>query len=198
MLTSDKFLADVKDHQLEILKDDGVYRHIRMSKPNTRCMSYDIITYPGGLLYRGDMGEYVFERVYDMFNFFRDTDGDLKINPSYWAQKCITRNHEVKEFSFETYKSNVKDHFDMYFEDDDDNSHKADVWDEIETQLFSLKGDHECWAVYAIEDFYSKYDFNLDDFWEYDNKDYTHRYIWCLYAMVHAINEYDKEKNNGD
>ena len=37
----------------------------------------------------GDIGDFVFRRLNDMFEFFRDDDaGKLRINPGYWAEKC--------------------------------------------------------------------------------------------------------------
>ncbi|EPN8197881.1 hypothetical protein ACT3ON_001083, partial [Acinetobacter baumannii] len=39
----------------------------------------------------------------------------------------------------------------------------------------------------------------LADFWEHNLNDYTYHYIWCLYAIVHAIKLYDaaKEPSHG-
>ena len=65
------FLNDVKDHQMTIVRDDNIGRHLRFSKPGTSCMSFDLITWPGYLCCTGDMGTYVFKRLPDMFEFFR-------------------------------------------------------------------------------------------------------------------------------
>ena len=78
--------------------DNGVHRHIRFKKPGTMCMYFDLITYPGGLLYTGDMGTYVFVRLQDMFEFFRTSNQDgwvkemgltLYTNHSYWSEKLV-------------------------------------------------------------------------------------------------------------
>ena len=73
------------DHELSILHDEGVYRHLQMKQPNTNNMWYDIVTYPNNLVISGDMGCCVFSRINDMFQFFR-TD-ELSINYSYWSEK---------------------------------------------------------------------------------------------------------------
>ena len=57
------FLADTQDHKLSILKDDGVYRHIKVSKPNEGSYHYYITTWPWHLCISGDMGTWVFSRV---------------------------------------------------------------------------------------------------------------------------------------
>lgn len=70
-ITEETFLADVAAHQIHVLRDDGVHRHIRFKRPGTYCMQFDLITWPGYLCYTGDMGTYVFNRLEDMFEFFR-------------------------------------------------------------------------------------------------------------------------------
>jgi len=52
----DLFLKDVASHQMHIIQNDGVNRHIRFSKPGTSCYHFDLITWPGHLCYTGDMG----------------------------------------------------------------------------------------------------------------------------------------------
>ena len=69
--TEQIFLRDISMHQMSVLRDDGVNRHIRFKTPGTNSMYFDIITWPGFLCYTGDMGTYVFRRLEDMFQFFR-------------------------------------------------------------------------------------------------------------------------------
>ena len=44
--TSTRFLLDTAFHRLEIIRDDGFYRHLRMKQPGTSCYYFDIITWP--------------------------------------------------------------------------------------------------------------------------------------------------------
>ena len=87
------FLRCVPKHRLTIIKDDGVYRHLRFKQPGRTAYYFDIITWPGCLCIEGDCGSYTFKRLHDMFEFFRREPGDyarnktLSINPDYWAQK---------------------------------------------------------------------------------------------------------------
>ncbi len=69
--TEQSFLEAVAKHEMHVLHEDGLYRHIRFKKPGTSCMHFDLITYPGYLVYSGDMGCYVFSRLPDMFELFR-------------------------------------------------------------------------------------------------------------------------------
>lgn len=71
-----RFLNDVANHEMIIIRDDGVNRHVRFKRPNSSCMYFDLITWPGHLCYTGDMGSYVFRRLEDMFEFFRTDRND--------------------------------------------------------------------------------------------------------------------------
>jgi hypothetical protein len=79
------FLKDIANHQLEILLDNGVYRHLRFkANANSWNMWFDVVTWPGFLAYSGDMGCFVFTRIADMFEFFRSNKADgLPINQGY-------------------------------------------------------------------------------------------------------------------
>ena len=70
--TLEAFLKDVETHQVEILLDQGVYRHLRCRRVEqpTWLHWFDIHTGPNFLLIRGDMGSVSFSRVEDMFEFF--------------------------------------------------------------------------------------------------------------------------------
>lgn len=97
-----RVLIDTAHHRLEILRDDGVYRHLRMQQPGTSFYYYDIITWPGYLTVTGDMGTWTFSRTRDMFRFFGAWDG--QINTGYWSEKleagagCSARELLAKEF----------------------------------------------------------------------------------------------------
>jgi hypothetical protein len=117
--TEADFLKDVSAHEMEVLREDGVYRHIRFKKPGTGCMHFDLVTWPGYLAYSGDMGCYVFSRLNDMFEFFRtdreylQRDGrQLCINLGYWSEKLQAvdggrREGSAKEFSEEKFSRAV-------------------------------------------------------------------------------------------
>jgi len=180
-ITAESFLKDVESHELNILRDDGVYRHIFVKQPNTVCESFNIITTPGYLIYYGDMGSFVFTRVQDMFNFFRRKE--LSINEGYWAEKleAADRHGGYEKFSFEQFKENLM----SYCETDEQKQ-----WMESELEFV---GDDEHSAIEFCHDFDNNNEAGVDlsDFWECDNNKYTHRFIWCCYALVWTIQQYD-------
>lgn len=92
--TAECFARDVSGHVLTVLHDDGVYRHLRCSNPESSGYWFEVVTWPGSLAIRGDMdGGYVFSRVTDMFEFFRRNGNNEGINPGYWAEKL---SHDVR------------------------------------------------------------------------------------------------------
>lgn len=203
--TNDRFLNDVKDHTMSIVKDDGAHRFIRFKRPNTNSYWFDITTWPGFLCISGDMGTYVFSRLYDMFEFFRMDDGDfnkkrnalLNINPNYWSEKlqAISKQGGYAEFDPEEFTNRVKDHFENYMATDVSDDLKSVLWNEIEEHvLFYSEVEYE--AYNAIHQFSFTSDggekFTFVDFFDSGSTEvYTYHYIWCLYAIVWGISQYD-------
>lgn len=87
-----RFLENTVDHEMSIIRDDGLYRHLRFMRSEEAgkdgwrsAYFYDLITWPGYLAIVGDAGDYLFSRIRDMFEFFELDRGG--INPDYWAEK---------------------------------------------------------------------------------------------------------------
>jgi hypothetical protein len=218
--SEEKFLKDVANHELIVLRDEGVNRHIRLKKSGFNSYWFDLITWNGNLCIDGDMGTYVFSRIEDMFEFFR-TDrkyADMKgkkviINPGYWAEKLksiSTYGKGPKEFDKEKFCECVKSDYDNWFEsnrpdDDAEESEKNDfkelaeaLWEEIVSDVTSMSDDGELRAVDAAVSFSSDSvpDFEFRDFWEHTLDSYTFHFIWCLYAIAWGIQKYDDAKDS--
>lgn len=199
--TKEGFLKDIAQHEMTVLRDDGLYRHVRFRRPDTMNMSFDLITWPGVLCYTGDMGTYVFSRLPDMFEFFR-TDADRKermamegktlfINTGYWAEKLqgVDRVDGVKEYSAERFREAIRDqleHMEL----------SAKLEEEIQDALLSPEFQFELEARQAVDDFteIAGHEKLFHDFWEVSLEVYTFRYLWCCYAMAWGIEQYDKAK----
>ncbi|WP_050514089.1 MULTISPECIES: hypothetical protein [Streptomyces] len=95
-----RFARDTAQHEMTVLHDDGLYRHLRFSSRPKGYGEYwfDLITWPGCLTVRGDYGDaYTFTRERDMLPFFRARSGD--INPHYWAQKLDGHRRSARTYS---------------------------------------------------------------------------------------------------
>ncbi len=209
--TLSQFVRDVCNHQMTILKNDGVYRHIRFQQPGTNCYYFDLITWPGYLTICGDMGTWTFSRTHDMFDFFaRNT---LEINTHYWSEKLeagagySARELLAKSYDHDEFCSSLKELLSTYFEDDeDDEDDEPDVdWNDDEDEPDSDKS-----RIREIVRELCREDFNNDvlaynavneadwpgcvDTWELcadiSYKTYTSHFRWILFAIVWGISRY--------
>ncbi len=189
----EQFLRNVENHQMQSLKEDGVFRYIVMGDGSFN-MKYNITTWPDYLCISGDMGCFVFSRIDDMFRFFRVTDDELNINKGYWHEKLqsVDRVDGSMEWSADLFTEEIKNHFDMYLESESDDELKSKIWEDVKSEVLYY-ADSEYEAVGAVNRFESN-GFRFEDFWECTVKEYTYRFVWCLYAIVYAIQQYDKQK----
>jgi hypothetical protein len=185
------FAADTARHELTVLHDSGLYRHLRCKTPGTNAYWFDITTWPGSLAISGDMGSFTFSRERDMLPFFRSEYG---INPHYWAQKEQS-GAPTKEYSEARFREavwyRVRQEAGMY----------RGLAKAVQAEIFDAGcAANEQTAREALEDF--EYDggpgltgpdvpFRFDDVWEMSFTDYTHHYLWCCHAIQWAIARYD-------
>lgn len=195
------FLRDVANHKLTIIRSEGLYRHLRFSRPGSSCMYFDLITWPGHLCYTGDMGTYVFQRISDMLEFFRrDSPDDLPINPSYWSEKVIAVDggrHPggVFEYDHSKFLTAVNEYLTDWLEGLSE-EHQAELREEVQESVLRWADDHDEYGNYSrVHEFSTevggnKYQFT--DFFERSTRRFTDRYIWCCRAMVWGIGKYDE------
>ena len=193
--TLEYFLDNVKNHELTIHQNNGVYRHLTFANPNDCDKYFNITTFPNHLVITGDMGTLVFSRLYDMFNFFRSDD--LRINPDYWSEKIQSTTHEAQiasysKFDLEQAKKNAQEYLNTYLEDNDDLSEEDRTLLLEDFELEILRSEDEYEIVEAISNFNFK-DFEFDEFRMDDCSVYTYSYIWLCYAIVWGIKKFDEE-----
>jgi len=204
-ITEAEFLKDVSTHVVEVIRDDGLFRHIRFKRPGTMCMHFDLITWPGYLCYTGDMGTYVFRRLNDMFEFFR-TDRmssyakannlTLDIDPGYWGEKleAVDRGDGFKEWSVAKFKKRLIEQFNEWADGENFSvEDKLKAFKILENDVLDCLEDGGKEHAYrsAMDcEIYSNRPF--EDFYEIDTEEYTHYFIWCCYALAWGIAEYDK------
>ena len=210
MTTTTQFLKDIERHEMHILRDDGVYRHVRFKRQGSMCMHFDLVTWPGYLCYTGDMGTYVFTRLNDMFEFFRRDTGErqYRIDFRYWAEKCegADKGDGVQEFDVEAFRAAVKRQGARIIR-----SHRAraklskderrELWEQLQTDVLDLLDPRQEQVAFnrAYEFSYAKGSFldpghenfhlELEDF--PSCKRYSHRFLWCCHALAWGINVYD-------
>ena len=191
--TLEQFLNDVKNHEITIHKNNGVYRHLTFKNPNDCNRYFNITTFPNFLVITGDMGALVFFRVNDdMFNFFRSDD--LKINPDYWAEKIQSTSWRAKdasylEFDVDKIKEYAKDYLNDFLNDNMLSGwDKEELLEKFDRRIISSEDEYE--LIEAIRNFDFN-GFNFVDFWESDYREFTGHYIWLCYAIVWSIKKFD-------
>lgn len=183
------FKRDVAQHEMRVLKDDGVYRHIRFKRPGCSAYWFELVTWPGYLSIVGDMGDYVFSRTKDMFGFFRNDKNE--INPDYWAEKCCSASvfgEGIRRFSVAAFRENVIEYTVGFLGVESKSEIPDGVQEEIQ-ELLEAEDEHECMS--RMRDFSSEL-IEFTDFWEHNHTRHTTHFLWCLRAIVWGIAKYDE------
>lgn len=189
----DRFAGDITEHKLTIVRDDGLYRHLCARRPTTGMYWFDIITWPGSLCIRGDMGNFVFARVDDMFEFFGGKDE--RVNPQYWAEKEVT-GAPTRTYSMSMARALVEEHVSEEalgwrdFTEDEEREIREAAHRLVRNEDFAYaEGARQ--LINEFEVSLHPKEFRFSDTWEWDLEDYTVHFLWCLHAIVWAIGQYD-------
>jgi hypothetical protein len=219
---AERFARDTTNHELTVLKDEGLYRHVkaRSTKPGEGwCCWFEVVTWPGRLVVTGDCGTFVFARETDMFAWFRMDAG--RINPGYWAEKTPDAGASAKQYSEDV----LREHLDTwlaeyeadYPEADADYEERLAAWLESSrdhytpmpkepstptpTKVRKVITEHEEYYGLAhkesareLLDELERAD-ALSDSWEWDLNDWDWQFLWCCHAIVWAIAQYDTTKD---
>jgi len=201
--TQQDFGRSVVDHEMRVIRDDGVYRHIKFENPVSNIYWFEISTWPGSLCINGGMGAYVFYFVGDMFEFFRkitsDDPSNLRINPARSMRRlqAVSAGRDgsgsAHQFSFNSFLNCVKYQFDEYFESRKiSEKRRFDLWAEIKTRVLDHVKDDEGYALELLSDFTSgEFPDLFEGFIDFSCRDYTDSFIWNLYAIAWTIRKYD-------
>lgn len=191
--TAEQFAEDVANHEMTVLHEDGVYRHITFGVPDSGIDRFNLTTFPGRLVFTGDRGDYLFERTNDMFQFFRNSSGE--INEDYWAEKCVASDRDgIKVFSGERFKEVILQQLkDM----EADANTRAAVEEYLldSTDEMTNESAHAEVAEFALVGEDGDEHDVFSDSYEFDFTEYTYRFIWCLRAIVWGISKYDSERS---
>lgn len=201
------YKRNTDEHVLEILHEDGLYRHVRLRKPGTGFYHVDLITWPGHLTVTGDGPTYTFARETDMFGFFRGgaRSYDSGINADYWAEKLqggdnsgardLARSYsesKLRGYVGEMAKEYGKQYPGLA------KALNEDIFDEeLGDKGYALELLSR-FAFYADEKDrydhtkYPDFQFDMCDLPSFTEYDYW--YLYCCHAVVDIIRRYDARK----
>jgi hypothetical protein len=193
------FLHDVRDHELTIVLDQGLHRHITLGRPGSGAYRFHITTWPGYLAISGDCGSYTFARLRDMFQFFRDDSGQNRINEGYWSEKlqAVDRHGGRDELDEEAYNDAIRAGLLRHIQDENlALSQAKDVVREAKCEsLIEPPDDHSAAIDQAMRfrcPVTDRYPF--EDFYENHLTRCSYRLVWCMRAIVWGIKQYDQAK----
>jgi hypothetical protein len=193
--SADLFARHTVGHQMTVLHEDGLYRHLRFANPQYGGIySFDLITWPGCLTIRGDIKEaYTFVRLADMFEFFRD-GRRWGINPDYWSEKLDSDRDGVMVYDQDSFELQVK----QYVVDAIRNGDAPrGIGAEVTQEIFEW-GDitDEAGARKELESFRFQ-GWTFGDTWEWNLRDWDPGFLRACHAIVWAISLYDKVTRYG-
>lgn len=187
----ERFQREAADHQMTVMHDDGLYRHLRWAQPRNELYRFDLITWPHGLLIRGDGPNFVFS-VYptkDLFDLFRQTSHS-GINPGYWQEKVVAGQvHSWSEDLFRDWLGKKATVDEVQFPGLTQAVHE---WffhgDEFSTE-------YEETARHAVAQFsHGSYQLRFPEPWEQSFEDFDWSFLWACHAIVWGIAKYDAHK----
>lgn len=144
------FRRNTEHHELHVLHDDGLYRHLRVQGPGTRMWSWDVTTWPGHLATSGDIADgHVFAREPDMLAFLSRAgkseghypDGAPSISVGYWAEKI--QGHglvDVKTYAPDSFLQQVREHLEGHDEIGSEAGEFRDLQIALLTRIHELRG----------------------------------------------------------
>lgn len=189
----ERFEGDTRDHRMYVYRDDGLYRHLRFRSPKTWAYGYDLVTWPGHLAITGDVGDYVFARVADMFEFFASDSG--RINPQYWAEKITNRDaaKATRRFEPDRVRPRIMEWFEDSHADELTYSEGVRLLGAMEEQIFSWGTEDPDATAHRLREF--EHDgIEIYEPWDFDFTDWDWTYLWSCWAIVQGIAQYDWTK----
>lgn len=203
MADQNRFLFDVRDHQMTIELDQGVHRSILFKRPRSSTYHFRLITWPGHLAISGDCEDFIFARLRDMFEFFRHAgpayERDDRINEGYWTEKLTAiggrygGNASIHQLSEEKFKQAITEGFERWEFDSPEQKARSlaylnDEWDGL---LASPPQDlaEAITAAVAYECPVTGQGFPY--FWDNDVREYNYHLVWAMRAIQWGIKRYD-------
>lgn len=95
------------------------------------------------------------------------------------------KNDGIKEYSADKFRKVIKEIL------DDDEETTDELREAVAEEVLCVADDGAAAAHEAARDFLWNGKQYFTDFWEYSLNVYTHRFLWCCYALAWGIQAYD-------
>ncbi|MFD7661005.1 hypothetical protein [Streptomyces sp. NPDC059788] len=208
-----RFARDTARHEMTVLHDEGLYRHLLFRETNHSFYWFELITTPGQLVFSGDGESFVFRRITDMFEFFRSglrPDGTIELNPHYWSEKLASDRGSVMGYQEDLFVKVVWEQANHLIEQEHVEPEQVDrfrqtIKDDIVEGGMYATADEAYRTVEEFEfyndpskefDYRYEADVRFEDAWEWFSatQDYDWWFLWACHAIVWGIARYDAAK----
>lgn len=188
-----RFAADTRGHEMTVLFEQGVYRHLRFASPDCSGYRFDLHTSPNRLMFHGEPGTYVFS-VYpteDMFQLFRESSVGDQPNFGYWNEKLIAWSEPAIQFSCDLFDEKVAEELAKAeeFFPGVTAAWKSFVEADYNTEYAEVAREALAAFEYLPEGQWGEaWRFRYTSEWKLD--DYDWRYLWACHAGLWGANQY--------
>jgi len=191
-----RFKRDTAKHEMTVMFEQGLYRHLRFEAPDGSGYRFDLHTSPNRLMFHGEVGTYVFSvwPTEDMFDLFRRSSIGDRPNFGYWHEKLVADGEAAIQFSNDLFDKQVAKELakaEEFFPG------VTAAWQE-KTEGFLAEYNTECEETarealasfeYLPEGQYGEaWRFRYTADWNLD--DYDWRYLWACHAGLWGANQY--------
>lgn len=184
-----RFARETGNHEMTVLHEDGLYRHLVFADPTGGFYRFDLITWPHNVFVRGDGFSFGFSTypTVDTFDMFRGSSHDGGINPGYWQEKVTAG--KVKDWSEEKFRTWLVD------EAAAAESRYPGAVEAVGAQILHSdehNTEYRGTAEYAVASFdHGDFRLRLPDPWEESFEDYSWEFLFACHAVVWGIAQYD-------
>lgn len=188
MNVADVFALDTANHEMTILREDGLYRQIRFTAPGSLDW-FDLVTWPHNLVVNGSHGSWHFCAVptKDLFGLIQESRIDGTANHTYWAEKV--RAGDTKSWSEAKFRSWLRGRA-AELEPGFPGVTAAIVSQILDSDEHNL--EYEETAHHAVACFRHEGDrLAFPEAWQQDFTDWDYHYLWMCHAAVHGVEQYD-------
>jgi hypothetical protein len=188
-----RFARDTDGHELRILRDDSLYRHLMFFNSNYGDLyRFDLVTWSNHLVIRGDGPTFVFSLypLADLLDMFRKTARVGEINADYWQEKALAG--KVQDWSEEKFRTW------LIQEAARDEARCPGLVQAVDRQILNSDEhslEYRGTAEYALASFtHRDYRLRFPDRWEEPFEDYSWEFLWACHAIRWGIAQYDAVK----
>ena len=200
------FQRGTAGHEMTVLHQDGLYRHLRFQTPgNGSSYGYDLITWPYNLTIRaGWTFTFSIDATNDMLDLFRRTAFPGEINPDYWQEKVTAGRDEIESFSEELLKKKIEGTVQQWERDvlssqADRDALRAAVQEHFFGEWPEYSLEYEAEAHRALSDFSFSpegakpggWPLTFDRWYEWKLSEFSPGFLWCCHAIRHGVSLYE-------